>query len=148
MLGRLEHIVQTDREHITIPKYVAALLILSQVSKQIDFWSNIKTLCPNLRAWEERKGGKVEMSVGRLWKKKNKIHSFSLILCSSVLHRCPNQQCMASPAGTDVMLSYICNPASCSAFGGEQRVSQRGGWDDLPGHPAPHSPDVEPYGAL
>lgn len=37
MLGKLEHIVQTDREHITIQKYVAALLILSQVSEQIDF---------------------------------------------------------------------------------------------------------------
>lgn len=54
---------------------------------------------------------------------------------------------MVSPAGTDVMLSYICNQASCSAFGGEQ-VPQRGGQDDLPGHPAPHSPAVKPYGLL
>lgn len=64
MLGRLEHIVQTDRAHITIQKYVAALLILRQVTEQIDFWGNIKTRCPNLRTWEEREaGGKAEMSV-------------------------------------------------------------------------------------
>lgn len=56
MLGRLEHIVQTACAHITIQKYVAALLILSQVTQQIDFWGNIKTLCWNLRAWEEREG--------------------------------------------------------------------------------------------
>lgn len=38
MLGRLEHIKQTDRAHISIQKYVAALPIPSQIIKQIDFW--------------------------------------------------------------------------------------------------------------
>lgn len=59
----------------------------------------------------ERKGGgrKVEMCVGihicRWIDVGEEIYSLSPRLSSSVLSCCPNQQCMASPAGTAVTLS-------------------------------------------